>query len=89
MNITVAYYLLFGLRHIVVKPPFRIVKETKRCYFTSDGRYLKSELGEPRLKSSTQYPYIEVAMVDASEEELIDKLSLWFSREAQYVKRGV
>lgn len=82
MNITSIVYGFYG-NEVFVKAPFEIVKETDKCYFTKNGcRYLKAEIGKPYLKSSTQYPYIELVMVDASEETLRAGLSKWFTDKA-------
>ena len=64
MNITSIVYA-FHNNEVIVKVPFEIVRETEKCFFTKNGcRYLKDEIGKPYLKSSTQYPYIELVMVD-------------------------
>lgn len=85
MNITSIYYL-FHNDEVVVKIPFKIVRETESCFFTESGaRYLKSEIGEPVLKSRTQYPYIELIMVDADEEILREELSKWFTNKAYQI----
>lgn len=85
MNITSIYYT-FHNGKVIVKIPFKIVKETENCFFTEGGsRYLKSEIGEPILKSRTQYPYIELVMVDADEKTLREELSKWFADEALYI----
>lgn len=84
MNITIGIYS-FHLNKVIIKVPFEIVKETEKCYFTNECRYLKSEIGKPILKSATAYPYIELVMVDAKEEILRDKLSKWFSDKAYYI----
>lgn len=82
MNITSIYYQLYGGKTIV-KVPFKIVRETEKCFFIEPGnRYLKSEIGEPILRSATQYPYIELVMVDADEATLRNELSKWFIDEA-------
>ena len=82
MNITSIVYT-FHNNKVIVKVPFEIVKETERCYFINGGyRYLKSEIGKPFLKSATTYPYIELVMVDATEETLRAGLSKWFTDKA-------
>lgn len=82
MNITSIVYA-FHNNEVIVKAPFEIVRETEKCFFTKNGyRYLKDEIGKPYLKSSTQYPYIELVMVDASEETLRAGLSKWFTNKA-------
>jgi hypothetical protein len=71
---------------VIVKTPFRIEKETKKCFYTEHGyKYLKYEIGKPFLKSSTQYPYIELVMVDANEDTLREELSKWFTDKAYQV----
>ena len=85
MNITSIYYT-FHNDKVIVKIPFKIVKETENCFFTESGaRYLKSEIGNPTLKSRTQYPYIELIMIDADEETLREGLSGWFTDKAYEV----
>lgn len=80
MNITIAVYY-FQNGHVVIKKPFEVERETPKCLFTKNARYLKSELDVPRLKSPTIYPYIEVVMVDADEETLRNALAGWFEKE--------
>ena len=85
MNITSIVYA-FHNNEVIAKVPFEIVRETEKCFFTKNGcRYLKDEIGKPFLKSATQYPYIELTMVDASEETLRDGLSRWFTDKAMRI----
>ena len=81
MNITIGIYL-FHSNEVIIKVPFEIIKETEKCYFTNERRYLKSEIGTPILKSVITYPYIELVMVDADEKTLRDGLSQWFTDKA-------
>lgn len=82
MNITSIVYA-FHNNEVIVKAPFEIVRETEKCFFTKNGcRYLKDEIGKPYLKSATQYPYIELVMVDANEKTLRVGLSKWFTDKA-------
>lgn len=82
MNITSIFYT-FHNNKVIAKVPFEIVRETEKCFFTKNGcRYLKDEIGKPFLKSKTQYPYIELFMVDADEKTLRDGLSKWFTDKA-------
>lgn len=88
MNITSIVYA-FHNNEVIVKVPFEIVRETEKCFFTKSGcRYLKDEIGKPYLKSATQYPYIELVMVDANEETLRDGLSKWFTNKACKIRRN-
>ena len=86
MNITTAVYL-FDIDEVIVKVPFEIVKETKLCYFTNNGRYMKTKMNKPILKSATNYPYVEIHMVDADEVTLRNELSNWFTDKAMEIKR--
>jgi hypothetical protein len=88
MNITIIIYT-FNTRKVIVKVPFEIVRETEKCFFTEHGRYLKSEIGEPVLRSVTNYPYIELVMVDADEKTLREELSKWFTNEVHRIKEVV
>ena len=82
MNITIICYQ-FHNRKVTVKIPFKIARETEKCFFIEQGnRFLKSEIGKPIIKSVTQYPYVELIMVDANEETLRKELSKWFTEEA-------
>lgn len=86
MNITSIYYQLYT-GNVIVKVPFKIVRETDKCFFIEHGhRYLKSEIGKPILRSATQYPYIELIMVDADEATLRKELSKWFIDEAAKIQ---
>lgn len=87
MNITSIYYLIHDCK-VIVKVPFKIVRETDKCFFIEQGnRYLKSEIGKPILKSGAQYPYIELVMIDADEATLRKELSKWFTNEAVRIRR--
>ncbi len=89
MNITGIYYT-FHNNNVITKVPFKIVKETENCFFTDSGcRYLKSEIGKPVLKSRTQYPYIELVMIDADEKTLREGLSKWFINKAHQIHGGL
>lgn len=85
MNITSIYYV-FHTNEIIVKVPFKINRETEKCLFTESGaRYLKDEIGKPYLKSHSQYPFVELVMVDADEETLRKGLSKWFIDKANEI----
>lgn len=88
MNITIIIYT-FDTNKVIVKVPFEIVRETEKCFFTEHGRYLKSEIGEPVLRSATNHPYVALVMVDASEETLREELSKWFADRACEIKEGL
>ena len=81
MNITSAIYL-FSTNKTIIKVPFEIQKETEKCYFTKESRYLKSEVNRPILKSPTIYPYIELVMIDADTNTLKRHLAQWFIDKA-------
>ena len=85
MNINIIIYT-FHTGKVIIKVPFEIVKETEKCFFTEHGRYLKSEIGEPILRSTTNYPYIELTMIDVDEKTLREELSKWFVDKAQHIK---
>ena len=88
MNITIAIYS-FHYNEVWVKVPFEITRESEKCYYVGNGnhytRYLKSEINKPILKSVTNYPYIELVMVDADEETLREELSKWFTNKAHEI----
>lgn len=84
MNITIVIYS-FHLNKVIIKTPLKIERETDKCYFTKDRRYLKEEIGKPMIKYPTSYPYIELVMIDADEETLRDGLSKWFTDKAYEV----
>lgn len=88
MNITTIIYAFHG-DDTVVKVPFEIIKETEKCFFTKHGRYLKSEINVPILRSSTAYPYIELVMIDATDEVLREKLSKWFANKADEIVMAI
>jgi hypothetical protein len=88
MNITSIVYAFHG-NQVIVKVPFEIIKETEKCFFTKHGRYLKSEINVPMLRSSTAYPYIELVMVDTDEQTLRAELSKWFTNKAHQIKEEV
>lgn len=81
MNITIAIYS-FYLNNVIIKKPFKIERETDKCYFTKDARFLKADIGKPIMKYPNSYPYIEVVMIDADEETLREELRKWFTDKA-------
>lgn len=86
MNITSIYYQFYDGK-VILKVPFKIVQETDKCFYIEHGhRYLKSEIGKPILRSATQYPYIELVMIDADEETLRKELSKWFADKAARIQ---
>ena len=88
MNITSIFYT-FHNNKVIVKVPFEIVKETEKCFWIDGGyRYLKSEIGEPILRSATTYPYVELMMIDADEKALREELSKWFTDKANWIKEN-
>ena len=86
MNIRVGKYYFQG-RNVWISLSHKVIKETNLCYYTEHGRFLKSEINTPCLKSPTHYPTIEVTMVDASETELRERLASWFTNEASHIKK--
>ena len=84
MNITIILYS-FRENRVIFKVPFKIVKETEKCFFTEHSRYLKSEIGVVYLRSTTAYPYLELVMVDADEKTLKEELSKWFVNKAHNI----
>jgi hypothetical protein len=86
VNITSAIYS-FSMNKVIVKSPFEIQKETEKCYFTKESRYLKSEIGTPILKSPTIYPYIELVMIDTDEDTLRQYLAQWFFNKANEIDK--
>lgn len=77
MNITTAYYS-FYYNKVYIDKPCEVERETNKCYFTKNGRYLKSDIGNPVLRYPTSYPYIEIIMIDANESILRRELGRWF-----------
>lgn len=84
MNITIGVYT-FHNNETIIQGPLEVIKETEKCYFTTQYRFLKSEINVPILKSTTSYPYIELVMVDANQIDLKRGLSAWFANKALYV----
>ena len=70
----------FDSDNIVVYKPSKIIKETKCFYYTeSRNRYSKEDaVGKAVCKSTKAYPYIEVTLIDGTEEEARKILADWF-----------
>lgn len=85
MNITSAIYSI-ARNKVVIKQPFEITDETKKVYYVGCHRYLKEEIGRPILRSITNYPYVEITMIDATESELRKALSDWLIDRAFKVR---
>lgn len=86
MNITMARYgLSYCSFRIFDSVP--VERETEKCYYGNGKRFLKVEIGKVRHLSCTTYPYLEIAMVDATEEELLEKLAEWFEQQAEKIRK--
>lgn len=83
MNITIAYYYFNNNRVSFLTK--KIEKETDKCYFADRRRYSKDEIGIPLIKYISNYPYIELVMIDANKEDLRDGLAKWFNDKAYQV----
>lgn len=91
MNIMVAGYT-FSNGIPFVWEPLEVTRETKKCYFTkavgnTENRFLKDEIGKVQYHTCDQWPYIKVAMIDATEEELREKLAEWFEQRANKIRK--
>ena len=91
MNITMATYSFSGYGLNI--NTFEITKETEKCYFTkskykySEYRFLKDELGQIQHMTSNHCQYLKIAMVDATGEELKEKLAQWFENKANQMRK--
>lgn len=88
MDITRARYDLVKCNYYIIKP-FPVVSETEKCYWSGEKcgvRILKEEVGKVKHLSTTSYPYLEVAMIDATETELKEKLAEWFEQKANKIR---
>lgn len=86
MNITIATYEFSG-GSLYIGKPLEIVKETEKCYFTEHNRFLKEEIGKVKHSMRDFRPYLELDMIDASEEELRNKLAKWFEWKANKIRK--
>lgn len=89
MNITMATYNFARCEFYITK--HEVVRETKKCYFTKtkykrEHRFLKEEIGKAKHLSGNPIPYLEVIMIDATEEELKEKIAGWFEQRASKIK---
>ena len=81
---------LFSDGSVRIHGPWPIERETEKCLFTKHKqRFSKSELGVPALKYAAHYPYVEVVMINAGDNELHNALSQWFIERATFIKEGV
>ena len=66
---------------------FEITRDTKKCYFVkadkySEYRFLKEEIGKVKHMTRDNCPYLEIAMINATKEELNEKIAEWFENKA-------
>ena len=91
MNITVAAYNFSDYCGLTIWKPLEITRETPKCYFAKskygERRFLKDEIGKVRRYDSNEFPCIRIVMVDATEEELREKISEWFEQEANKIRK--
>lgn len=92
MNIIIARYKL-AYDSLCFLEPIPVKRETEKCYWSREDccgtRVLKSEIGVVKHKDVTTYPYLEVKMIDATEEELRDKIAEWFTERANEIKSPI
>ena len=73
-----AYYVFHNAKFKIIAP-LHIVKETECFYYTdSKDRFAKKDIGTAALKSTTAYPYVEVVLLDGTEDEAREVLADWF-----------
>lgn len=88
MYITRAWYL-FNYDTMGFDSPEPIVKETVKCYHTSwllkIKTYRKSDIGKVILRYPSNYPFLEIIMIDADEQTLRKKLREWFEHKAERI----
>lgn len=90
MNITMATYDFNGYG-LCIKQPFEIVRETAKCYFAmtkyGEHRFLKSDIGVLKHNMSDYCPHLKIIMIDATEEELKNKIAEWFEQKANDIRK--
>ena len=92
MNITMATYSFSGYG-LSIKNNLEITRETDKCYFTKteykhrEFRFLKEEIGKVKHMTRDNCPYLEIAMIDATKEEIKEKLAEWFERKANKIRK--
>lgn len=90
MYITMATYDFNGYG-LCIKDRFEIVRETEKCYFAKTGRgehrFLKSDIGELKHNVSDYCPHLKLILIDATEEELREKIAQWFDKQANRIRK--
>lgn len=92
MKITMATYSFSGYG-LNIKKNLEIIRETEKCYFTKtehkhrEFRFLKEEIGKVKYMTRDNCPYLEIAMIDATKEELKEKLAEWFECQANKIRK--
>lgn len=93
MNITVAAYNFSDYCGLTIWKPLEITKETPKCYFAKskygERRFLKDEIGKVQHYDNNEFPFIRIVMIDATEEELRDKIAEWFIERANEIKSPI
>ena len=91
MNITMATYDFNGYG-LCIKEPFEIVRETEKCYFAmtkyGEHRFLKNDIGVLKHNMSDNCPHLKIIMINATKEELKEKLAEWFEQKANGLKKS-
>lgn len=70
---------------LVIGEAEQVLKETNCFYNTMRHRYAKEILGKAQLKSRTSYPYVEVAVLDGTEEDARRLLREWFENRGNLI----
>lgn len=90
MNITIARYKL-AYDSLCILDPIPVKRETEKCYWSEEDcggtRVLKSDIGIVKHLDATTYPYLEIRMIDATEEELRNKIAEWFEHRAKQLRK--
>ncbi len=73
-----------------IYPPDNVVRETPKCYYTKHCfRYRKADIDVVKLRSRNGRPsYLEVIVIDKSDEEIANLFSNWFENDIMIVTAG-
>lgn len=91
MTINIAMYS-FQRKKIIIDC-YEVTRETEKCYFVEfferfnvKYRFFKEDIGKVKMLALDSCPCIKLIMIDATEEELKEKIAGWFEQKANAIR---
>lgn len=91
-ELIVGKYLIDEKGGVFSTESFIVTNESKKSYYTeikegSRYRFIKDGIGKVQYKCVNQHTIIIVEMIDATEEQVREKIAEWFERHAEKIRK--